>query len=105
MKSETKTVPINNFIKRTNYQAFKLTVYLVPGSNPGDTRAYNDSIVMDVCVGLEGTFTIDPRSAPSLTNCTSFQETYGYIQTPIPKRWCRFPRGRLAGILATCRRT
>lgn len=80
MKSETKTVPIINFINRANYQAFKLTVYLVPGSNPGDTRAYNDSIEMDVCVGLEGTFTIDPRSAPSLTNFTSFQETYDYLK-------------------------
>lgn len=80
MKSQSFTIPSRHNILRTNYQPFKLTVYFLPGSNTNDLRDANDSIVVDICVGLEGTFSINPKIAPSITNFTSFQEVYDYLK-------------------------
>ncbi len=78
-RTQTFTVPIKNHITRTTYQPFKLKVYISAG-NIGDLRTYNDTTVADVCVGLEGTFTIDKTAPPSITNFTSFQEVYDYLK-------------------------
>lgn len=78
-RTQTFNVPVAQHILRTTYQSFKLKVYIFAG-NIGDLRAYNDSIEVDVCVGLEGTFTIDKSTPPSITNFTSFQEVYDYLK-------------------------
>jgi hypothetical protein len=78
-RTQTFQVPVNRRITRTTYQQFKLTVYIY-GGNIGDLRPANDSLTIDVCVGLEGIFTIDPNQAPSLSNFTSFQEIYDYLK-------------------------
>lgn len=79
-KSQTLSVPVNRYITRNDYRAFKLTVYFLPGSNANDLRASNDSLSVEVCVGLEGTFTIDRNAAPGPTTFTSFQEVYDYLK-------------------------
>lgn len=78
-RTQTFTVPIKNYITRTTYQPFKFKVYISAG-NIGDLRAYNDTTELDVCVGLEGTFSIDKNAPPSITNFTSFQEVYDYLK-------------------------
>ncbi len=78
-RTQTFTVPIKNYITRTTYQPFKFKVYISAG-NIGDLRAYNDTTEVDVCVGLEGTFSIDRNAPPSITNFTSFQEVYDYLK-------------------------
>jgi hypothetical protein len=78
-RTQTFTVPIANYITRTTYQSFKLKAYISAG-NFGDLRTYNDTTEADVCVGLEGTFSIDKNAPPSTTNFTSFQEVYDYLK-------------------------
>lgn len=78
-RTQTFNVPAKYFITRPTYQQFKFTVYISAG-NIGDLRIKNDSLTIDVCVGLEGIFTIDPNQTPSLTNFTSFQEVYDYLK-------------------------
>jgi hypothetical protein len=78
-RSQNFAVPLPHHINRNTYQSFKLTVYIFAG-NIGDLRAYNDTIHVDVCVGLEGVFSIDRNAPPSLTNFTSFQEVYDYLK-------------------------
>lgn len=80
MKTQTVPVPIANYITRNNYESFVLTVYFVQGSNIGDLRGMNDSIKVDVCVGLEGTFTISPTATPNDTTFSSFQEVYDHLK-------------------------
>lgn len=77
--TEDVIVPANRHILRTTYQSFKLTVYIYSG-NIGDSRTLNDSLTVDVCVGLDGVFTIDKNQPPSNTNFTSFQEIYDYLK-------------------------
>ncbi len=79
-KTQTQTVTAPFYITRNNYEPFKLTVYFVQGSNLGDNRLMNDSIVVDVCVGLEGLFTIDPLAQKNDTTYNSFQEVYDYLK-------------------------
>lgn len=79
-KSQSVSVPIAFNITRNDYQPFKLTVYFVQGSNIGDLRLINDSITVDVCVGLEGLFTIDPLDTRDDTTFNSFQEVYDYLK-------------------------
>ncbi len=76
---EDFNVPVPNHIIRNSYQSFKLTVYIYSG-NIGDSRRANDTLTVDVCVGLDGTFTIDRNQPPSNTNFTSFQEVYDYLK-------------------------
>lgn len=78
-RTQTFNVPALHHITRTTYQSFKLKVYIFAG-NIGDLRVYNDSIEVDVCVGLEGSFTIDKSAPQSVTNFTSFQEVYDYLK-------------------------
>lgn len=77
-KSQKLSVPLHNQIVRNNYQQFKLTVYLL--KRVGDDIQFNDTLTMDVCVGLEGVFTIDPNASPGPTTFTSFQEVYDYLK-------------------------
>lgn len=79
---KTQTLPVKpwQFITRNNYQPFKLTVYFLAGSNLGDLRLINDSITVDVCVGLEGLFTIDPKASINDSTFNSFQEVYDYLK-------------------------
>lgn len=79
-KSQTQSVTAPFYITRNNYQPFKLTVYFVQGSNIGDLRLINDSITVDVCVGLEGLFTIDPLAVRDDSTYNSFQEVYDYLK-------------------------
>ncbi len=76
---ENFTVPIKNYITRQNYQSFQFTVYIYAGY-PGDLRRFNDSLTVDVCVGLEGTFLIDKNKSPDDTTFTSLQQTYEYLK-------------------------
>lgn len=79
-KSQTIQVPSRFHITRNNYEPFKLTVYFLQGSNLGDLRLINDSITVDVCVGLEGLFTIDPKAPRDSVTFNSFQEVYDYLK-------------------------
>lgn len=80
-KSQSVSITDSAFwITRNDYQPFKLTVYFVQGSNIGDLRLINDSITVDVCVGLEGLFTIDPLATRNDNTFNSFQEVYDYLK-------------------------
>lgn len=80
-KTQTFTVDPSNYITRTDYQSFQFCVYIYANSNVGDTRAYNDTLCMDVCVGLEGIFTIDKTAPPNTPNTfNSFQQVYDYLK-------------------------
>lgn len=79
-KSQTLAVPTRFHITRNDYEPFKLTVYFLEGSNLGDLRLINDSITVDVCVGLEGLFTIDPKAVRDSVTFNSFQEVYDYLK-------------------------
>ena len=77
--TESFTVPAKYWINRQNYQSFKFTVYIAT-SPVGDLRPFNDSITIDVCVGLDGRFLIDRNQIPNDSTFSSLQQTYEYLK-------------------------
>jgi hypothetical protein len=77
--TESFTVPAKYWIKRPNYDSFKFTVYFAT-SPIGDDRDFNDSLTIDVCVGLDGRFLIDKNKSPNDSTFSSLQQTYEYLK-------------------------
>ena len=77
--TESFTVPAKFWVNRPNYQSFKFTVYIAT-SPVGDLRSFNDSLTIDVCVGLEGQFLIDRNKIPNDSTFSSLQQTYDYLK-------------------------
>jgi hypothetical protein len=76
---EDLTVPIWAYINRNSYKNFKFTVYFASVPN-GDTRPLNNSLTIDVCVGLDGRFLIDKNKTPNDSTFTSLQQTYELLK-------------------------
>ena len=77
--TESFVVPAKYWINRQSYQSFKFTVYIAT-SPVGDLRPFNDSITIDVCVGLDGRFLIDRNKTPNDSTFSSLQQTYEYLK-------------------------
>ncbi len=77
--TESFTVPAKYWVNRPNYQSFKFTVYIAT-SPVGDLRPFNDSLTIDVCVGLDGRFLIDRNKIPNDSTFSSLQQTYEYLK-------------------------
>ncbi len=77
--TESFTVPAKYWVNRGDYQSFKFTVYFAT-TPTGDNRASNNSLTIDVCVGLEGRFLIDRNKIPDTTTFSSLQQTYEYLK-------------------------
>ena len=77
--TESFVVPAKYWVNRQNYNSFKFTVYFAT-SPVGDLRSFNDSITIDVCVGLDGRFLIDKNKTPNDSTFSSLQQTYEYLK-------------------------
>lgn len=77
--TESFVVPAKYWVNRPSYQSFKFTVYIAT-SPVGDQRAFNDSLTIDVCVGLDGRFLIDRNQIPNDSTFSSLQQTYEYLK-------------------------
>ena len=77
--TESFTVPAKYWVNRQSYQSFKFTVYIAT-TPVGDLRPFNDSITIDVCVGLDGRFLIDRNKIPNDSIFSGLQQTYEYLK-------------------------
>jgi hypothetical protein len=77
--TESFTVPAKYWVNRQSYQSFKFTVYIAT-TPVGDLRPFNDSITIDVCVGLDGRFLIDRNKIPNDSTFSGLQQTYEYLK-------------------------
>ncbi len=77
----TFNVPTKNYITRTNFNSFRLTVYISTG-NIGDLLAKNDTLSVDVCMGLNGTYTLDPAGTGP-RNFKTFSDLFEKLQCGI----------------------
>lgn len=77
----TLNVPSKAYINRTTTNSFNLTVYIYAG-NIGDLRPLNDTLSLNICVGMDGLYTLDPNGTGA-RNFLSFTDLFNKLQCGI----------------------